>query len=77
MTIKIFNIIFGALAAPIREQLLNQGLTMTPEKCKLVQSLAESAVRLNIAGVLTDSEKRKVYRRIIRIIARSAVNNTP
>ena len=61
-----FTLVLGALAATIEKQLEAQGLTLIwPPHA---QTVADMITRLAIAGLLTDAEKSRICRRLIKKI---------
>ena len=62
------DIIFGATAPPLAEQL--KGVRITAEKMKAYQADADAITRLNLRDILSDSEARKARGRILRSMAK-------
>jgi len=57
---------FGALAAPIAEQLEQQGSRLRSPDVTLVQDWADAIARLSIAGILTEAETHRARGRIMK-----------
>ena len=70
MTEHRFHIEFGAMAAPIDEQLRDQGLRLDIEEVALwaLQCDADGVARLFVRGILTETEVHKAKNRILQII---------
>lgn len=67
---------FAAMAAPLRQQVQNCGLHLDPGRVDVLQSCADSIIRLRIHGVLTDGEGHKANQRLFKEIKR-AVTASP
>lgn len=65
-----FHIEFGAMAAPIDEQLRDQGLRLDiePMARQLLQRDTHEVTRLFVRGILAEAEAHKARRRILQII---------
>jgi hypothetical protein len=67
---KSFNIQFGALCPLLGEQLRNQGLDLdlAPMGRLLLQRDIDEVTRLAIRGVITESERDRARKRLMRTI---------
>lgn len=74
------NIVFGAMADPIRDQLINQGILVRSgcvRQFKHIQNHSMELINLRIAGFLTDKEVHAARKRIMKYIANHLVEKTP
>ena len=71
------RIVFGALADPIQKQVHQCGLWIDPVRCAVLQSCADSIVRLRIHGVITDGESHKAYQRLMKSIISNVRDRAP
>lgn len=62
-----FQITFGALAGDIEDQLRPQGLTLG-SRASMIHRAAENISYLAIHGLLTDSEKDRARKRLMKEI---------
>lgn len=60
------NIVFGALAPRLSEQLNKQGLTATFVLLDSIQRDADAISRLSVRGVLTESSARAAHRKLVK-----------
>lgn len=63
---------FGAMAPDISQQLAYQGLTAKARAIAHWQKDADAITRLSVRGMLSDSEKSKARRRLLKTILRVA-----
>ena len=70
MTEHRFQVDLGAMAAPIDEQLRDQGLRldMNPMARQLLQRDIHEVTRLFVRSILTEAEAHKAKNRILQII---------
>lgn len=61
-----FGLSFGAFAAPIREQLEEQGLAATGISPEIADELKNALIFSLVNGLLTDSEIRKAHQRLMK-----------
>lgn len=74
------NIVFGAMADPIRDQLINQKIVVRKgvgRKFKHLQKHSMELINLRIAGFLTDKEVHAARKRIMKYISSSLVERIP
>ena len=64
------HIKIGALSAPIKEQLKEQGIVLSEHSVKHLQLDIDAVVRLRIRGLLTRTEEKAVGKRLLRSISR-------
>ena len=70
---KRYEIMFGALADPISEELRRQGLRASKVNIAYWQRDAKAISRLSIRGLLTDDERGRARKRLLqRILANCA-----
>lgn len=67
----MLNLVFGALAPHLDEQLRGQGIAISPGWIGKYQGHADAIVRLAVAGLITDSEKRRARQRLMKKIVKS------
>lgn len=67
------SVTFGGLADPINVQLAAQSLRISDQEAEIrAQRFADSILFLSIQGVLSDSEKARARKRVIKYIAQRA-----
>ena len=66
------HIVFGAMAPDIGQQLAYQGLTAKPRAIDQWQKDADAITRLAVRGMLSDAERERVRRRLLKTILRVA-----
>lgn len=72
--LRAFSIRLGATAPPLHEQLSKQGIRIKPTQAALVEKVChlqrdmDALVRLTVRGLLTDSERSKLGRRLVKRI---------
>lgn len=65
-----YSLRLGAMCDPIHKQ-----LDMTEEQCKIEQRAADSVVYLTVHGFLTDGERDKANRRIVKSLEKKMKDN--
>lgn len=70
---RSFQVAFGALCPPLEEQLREQGLALNTsiEDQERLQRDINDVARLGIRGVITEAERDRARKRLLRIIRRS------
>jgi hypothetical protein len=69
---KTLRLAFGALCAPLKEQLQSQGIKLPADFVKKQQGDADALVRLLISGILPDSAIAKGRKAILKKIQKAA-----
>ena len=72
MSERVLGIRFGAVAAPITEQLAQQDLKLEAIEGVRVQANADAITRLHLHGMLTDHEAHRARRRLMKYVLRAA-----
>jgi len=67
------EMVFGALAPSILNQLIDQGLSIEKREGARLQKIADAITLLCIHGILSDSEKHRARMRLMKQISRLAV----
>jgi hypothetical protein len=68
---RTITIEFGALAAPIESQVREAGYAISNADARFVQRFADAVSVLSVGGYLTDAEKDRVRKRIMKRIQAS------
>ena len=64
------SLAIGALSPRISEQVESQGLTLDSQEAAPLQRLHESIVLLHVQGILSDAEKNKASKRLLKKVMR-------
>jgi hypothetical protein len=67
--LSVLSIHFGALCQPIKRQLRDAKLRCKPDLAAAWQDDADAVTRLAVRGLLSDAEKQRARRRLIKVIA--------
>ena len=69
---KTLRLAFGALCAPLKDQLKSQGIKLPADFVKKQQRDAEALAQLQISGILPDSAVAKGRKAILKKIQKAA-----
>lgn len=71
----ILTLKFGALSAPIKQQLAEYGYKISGDKGELagLEKIRHSIVLLHVAGIITDGEADKAFGRLMKRISNQLV----
>lgn len=67
---KSVSLQIGALSDPVQVQLAGQGLRLPPNRDIIWQKRVVALTHLAVAGVVSDAERDRISRRIVKAIAR-------
>ena len=63
---------FGCLAAPIQEQLMEQGYTLSESDESLIEKLRNAINMVYIHGIVTEAQKDKMFWKLFGKIEKAA-----
>lgn len=69
-TVSEFALCLGAMSDPIADQLARQGVSFPPARSIEWDRWSAAASRLAIHGIITQAERDRASRRIVKVIAR-------